>query len=104
MRSLRLLAVALLIGAFMSLGGFALAQEYPPDVGGTGQGQGEVDDDDGALGGAEEGAGAAEGGQGNLAVTGAEVTMYVLIGLAAIGIGTLIVRQTRTKADSPTLS
>lgn len=102
MRSLRLLAVALLIGAFMSLGGFALAQEYPPDVGGTGQG--EVDDDDGALGGAEEGAGAAEGGQGNLAVTGAEVTMYVLIGLAAIGLGTLIVRQTRTKADSPTLS
>jgi hypothetical protein len=97
--------VALLVAAFMSLGGAALAQQYPPDVGGAGGGQGEVDgDDDGALGGAEEGAGAAEGGQGNLAVTGAEVTMYVLIGLGAIGLGTLIVRQTRTKTNSPSHS
>jgi LPXTG-motif cell wall-anchored protein len=43
---------------------------------------------------------AAEGGGNTLPFTGADVTLFVIIGVAAIGTGTLIVRRTRPSKAS----
>jgi hypothetical protein len=91
MRTIKLVTVSLAMLAMLWLAGPAMAQDpYPPDnpgggVGGAGEGRG----DNGVSG---EGEG--------LPFTGAEITMYSIIGLGAVGTGVLILRRTRTKANA----
>ena len=97
MRTIKLVTVALAMLAMLWLAGPAAAQDpYPPDnppgggVGGANQGR------DGEVSGVVE---SDDDGDG-LPFTGAEITMYSVIGLGAIGTGVLILRRTRAKANA----
>jgi LPXTG-motif cell wall-anchored protein len=78
----RFAVAALLAVLVLSFGGVALAQDYnnpPPSVGGETENRGP------SVSGAGE----------SLPFTGADVTMFVIVGLGAIGAGLLIVRKVR---------
>jgi hypothetical protein len=82
--------IGLLVAAAMSLSGVALAQsggnvEQPrnPNIQGSTETRGE-----------------AESSGGTLPFTGADVTLFALIGLAAIGTGMMLVRSTRARQSS----
>jgi hypothetical protein len=94
MRTIKLVTVALAMLATLWLAGPATAQDpYPPGGGVEPANQGR----DGNVSGATESDADADGD--SLPFTGAEITMYSVIGLGAIGTGVLILRRTRAKAD-----
>ena len=94
MRTMRWVTVVVAMVAALWIAGPAVAQEYPPSPGPGGEGAGEE-----RGGGEAEGAGE-EAGAGELAFTGADLTMYVIIGLVAVGTGILVLRRTKlNKAD-----
>jgi hypothetical protein len=99
MRTIKLVTVAFAMLAMLWLAGPAAAQDpYGPDnppgggVGGANQGR-----DGGEVSGVSESD--EDDGEG-LPFTGAEITMYSVIGLGAIGTGVLILRRTRAKANA----
>jgi hypothetical protein len=87
MRTMKWVTVVLAMVAALWIAGPALAQEYPPSPRPGGEGAGEERGD-------AEGAGE-EAEAGELAFTGADLTMYVVIGLVAVGSGILILRRTK---------
>lgn len=89
MRTMKWVTVVLAMVAALWIAAPALAQEYPPRPGGGAEGEGEE------RGGAAEGAGEESGAAGELAFTGADLTMYVVIGLVAVGSGILILRRAK---------
>jgi hypothetical protein len=89
MRTTKWVTVVLAMVAALWVAGPALAQEYPPSPEPGAEGAGEE-----RGGGEAEGAGE-EAGAGELAFTGADLTMYVVIGLVAVGSGILILRRTK---------
>jgi hypothetical protein len=89
MRTMKWVTVVVAMVAALWIAGPAMAQEYPPSPEPGAEGAGEE-----RGGGAAEGAGE-EAGAGELAFTGADLTMYVVIGLVAVGSGILILRRTK---------
>jgi len=92
----RVAAFALLLVALMSVmfAGVAAAQTDPYGNGGPG-GDGEV------IGtGEERGNGEVAGGDSTLPFTGADLTLYAVIGAFAIGAGVLLVRRSRQRVES----
>ena len=93
MRTMKWVTLVLAMVAALWIAGPAMAQEYPPSPEPGAEGAGEERD-----GGEAEGAGEEAG---ELAFTGADLTMYVVIGLVAVGSGILILRRTKlNKANS----
>jgi hypothetical protein len=88
-RTMRWVTVVVAMVAALWIAGPAVAQEYPPSPEPGGEGAGEE-----RGGGEAEGAGE-EAGTGELAFTGADLTMYVIIGLVAVGSGILVLRKTK---------
>jgi LPXTG-motif cell wall-anchored protein len=85
MRSVRLIITAVFVFALMSLGSVALAQStggnvQPPGIGGE-----QINPS------AEEESRPA----GTLPFTGADLTLFVAIGVGAIGAGSMMIRRTR---------
>lgn len=96
MRTMKWVTVVLAMVAALWIAGPAMAQEYPPSPEPGAEGAGEE-----RGGGAAEGAGEESGTAGELAFTGADLTMYVVIGLVAVGSGILILRKAKVnKANS----
>jgi hypothetical protein len=94
MRTMKWVTVVVAMVAALWIAGPAMAQEYPPSPAPGGEGAGEE-----RGGGEAEGAGEEQAGE--LAFTGADLTMYVVIGLVAVGSGILILRRTKlNKANS----
>jgi hypothetical protein len=88
MRTMKWATVVMTMVAALWIASPALAQQYPPRPGGETEGAGEerggvegTDDDDATA--------------GELAFTGADLTMYVVIGLVAVGSGILILRRAK---------
>jgi hypothetical protein len=98
-RTIKWVTVAVAIVAAMWLAVPALAQQYPPRPNGGTEGAGEE------RGGQAEGTGAERGGveAGELAFTGADLTMYVVIGLVAVGSGILILRRAKLNRANSSL-
>jgi hypothetical protein len=90
-RTMKWVTVALAMAAALWIAAPALAQQYPPRPGGETEGAGDE------RGGQAEGTGAERGAveAGELAFTGADLTMYVVIGLVAVGSGILILRRAK---------
>jgi hypothetical protein len=91
-RTIKWVTVVFATVAMLWVAAPVLAQYPPsPSPGGGAQGAGEE-----RGGGAAEGAGEQRGAEaGELAFTGADLTMYVVIGLVAVGSGILILRRAR---------
>jgi hypothetical protein len=89
MRTMKWVTVVLAMVAALWIAGPASAQ-YPPSPEPGAEGAGEE-----RGGGAAEGAGEEAGAGGELAFTGADLTMYVVIGLVAVGSGILILRRVK---------
>ena len=95
MRTMKWMTVIFTMVAAMWIIGPALAQKYPPRPTGEREGGGSERD------GTAEGTGGEAGATGELAFTGADLTMYVVIGLVAVGSGILILRRSKlNKANS----
>jgi hypothetical protein len=89
LRTMRWVTVVVAMVAALWIAGPVVAQEYPPSPEPGAEGAGEE-----RGGGQAEGAGE-EAGTGELAFTGADLTMYVIIGLVAVGSGILVLRRTK---------
>ena len=88
-----MLVVGVIATAVMSLGGVAIAQNRLS--GGNVQNA-----DNPKVSVTTEIAGQADGAPSTLPFTGADVTLFALIGIAAIGAGMLIVRTSRVRQAS----
>jgi hypothetical protein len=93
MRTMRWVTVVLAMVAALWIAGPAMAQ-YPPSPEPGAEGAGED------RGGAAEGAGEEAGAGGELAFTGADLTMYVVIGLVAVGSGILVLRRAKLNKEN----
>lgn len=90
MRSTKILLTTALVFVLMSLSAVALAQP----AGGSGPAVEPPDIESEAINPQSD-----DTGSGTLPFTGADVTLFLVIGLSAIGAGTVLVRRTR-KAES----
>ena len=90
MRSIKLMITAVFLLALMGLGPVALAQSTGGNVQPPGIGSEEVDPS----------VRSESPSSGTLPFTGADLTLFVVIGLGAIGAGTLIIRRTRRASST----
>jgi hypothetical protein len=94
MRTMKWVTVVFAMVAALWIAAPAMAQQYPPRPGGETEGAGDE------RGGQAEGAGEDAGVAGELAFTGADLTMYVVIGLVAVGSGILILRRAKLNKEN----